>query len=338
MAKGPNQKLKLLYLCKILMEKTDENHPLTLKEITDLLMQYGVTAERKSLYDDITALRNFGIDVVTTKGRSTGYYVAEREFQLPELKLLVDAIQSSKFITHKKTNELLKKLEKLCSAHQAQELQRQVFVANRIKTMNESIYYNIDNICAAIAANRQINFVYYEWTVAFSGGSKVERRLKRNGERYKISPWALTWDDEKYYLLAFDEDMNGIKHFRVDNMKDIEVCEERRLGQACFDKLDMALYSRKIFGMFGGQEELVQISFKNNLAGVVVDRFGKDIFCVPDGEDRFRIAVRVFLSPQFFGWLFSFGDAARLVGPKPALEKLATHLRSVNEQYEKAPN
>ena len=212
MAKSANQKLKLLYLQKYLLEHSDENHPVTVADMIAYLAGHDISAERKSIYDDLEALRQFGLDIIKTSGRSTGYFVGERDFELPELKLLVDSVQSSKFITHKKTLSLIKKIESLASVHDAQLLQRQVYVRGRVKSMNESVYYNVDEISAAINADRSIKFKYFEYSVA------KERRFRKNGAIYQVSPFALIWDDENYYLLGWDANAEMFKHYRVDKM------------------------------------------------------------------------------------------------------------------------
>ena len=333
MTKSPKQKLKLLYLMQLLLEKTDQDHAITMKEIIEELARCGISAERKSIYNDIEALRQYGMDIITTHDRIVGYYVAARRFELPELKLLVDAVQGSKFITHKKSNELIKKVESLASVHEAGLLQRQVYVANRIKTMNESIYYNIDTIHNAISLGRQISFLYYEWVVDFSGGANIPRRLKNNGERYVLSPWALTWDDENYYLLTYDELTNEVKHFRVDKMEKIDITELPRLGQEKFSSFDMAMYSKKIFGMFGGEEEMIMMNCHNSLIGVIVDRFGKDVFISPADNESFNIAVKVFVSPQFMGWLMCFGDKVKILSPDWVAEKVKNHAETIYQNY-----
>ena len=228
MAKSENQKLKLLYLRKIFEEQTDEKHPITIAQIIDELSKYGIEAERKSLYRDIRLLQDFGMDILPMRGKSYGYYLGSREFELPELKLLVDAVQSSRFITHKKSGELIKKLEALASKHDAAQLQRTVYVINRIKTANESIYYNVDSICAAIAENSRVSFKYFDWT------AEKTRAYRRGGERYVVSPWSLTWDDEMYYLVAYDSEELKIKHFRVDKMTNIETVARERDGKQAF--------------------------------------------------------------------------------------------------------
>jgi predicted DNA-binding transcriptional regulator YafY len=327
MPKSSNQKLKLLYLMKIFQEKTDETHYLSVPELIAELGRYGIKAERKSIYDDIEALRFFGLDIESARSKTTGYYLASRTFELPELKLLVDSVQSSKFITHKKTLELIRKIESLCSVYEAQSLQRQVYVANRIKTMNESIYYNVDKIHSGIGDNRQISFKYFEYAVT------KEKVFKKNGDRYIVSPFALTWDDENYYLIAYDSQAGMIKHYRVDKMTDILVTREKRDGLEIFQNLDIALYSKKLFSMFSGEEVTVRIQFKNRLIGVVLDRFGRDVTVIQSGEDHFTISVDVAVSQQFLAWICSFGDEAKILSPDSVVEELKAHVRQVLAQY-----
>lgn len=261
MAKGTNQKLKLIYLIKILLEKTDDEHSITMTEILEALAAYDITAERKSIYTDFESIRELGIDVIgEQKGKMFYYHVSGRQFELAELKLLVDAIQSSRFITARKSNELIKKLESMASIHEAKQLQRQVYVAGRIKTMNESIYYNVDEIHNAIAANKKIRFQYFKWNV------KKEMELRKDGAFYEVSPWALSWDDENYYLIAYDTAAGKIKHYRVDKMLKISCLKDQRDGKELFDKFDMAAYARKSFGMFGGEEQYVKLLCENSLS------------------------------------------------------------------------
>ncbi|MEG1546817.1 MAG: WYL domain-containing protein, partial [Bacteroides sp.] len=271
MSKSYNQKLKLLHVMQILLDKTDEAHPITMDEIINHLNSLGISAERKSVYDDIEALRVYGLDVCLTRGKIIGYYIGNRTFELPELKLLVDSVQSSKFVTEKKTLSLIKKLVNLSSIYEAQLIKRQVYVKNRIKSMNESIYYNVDSIHNGIACDKKITFRYYEYDV------HKEKRFRRNGERYYVSPFALTWDDENYYLIAYDSDARILKHYRVDKMDKIEVIEVERDGKEAFTDLDMAVYTKRTFSMFGGEEMAVTIEFANHLIGVVMDKFGKDV-------------------------------------------------------------
>lgn len=328
MAKSANQKIKILYLLKILTERTDEEHGLTLEQISDALGEYGVEAERKTLYDDFDVLRRFGLDMEKRRGRTVTYHVVSRDFELPELKLLVDAVQSSKFITHKKSSELIKKLSSLTSCYEAQRLQRQVYVANRIKTMNESIYYVVDGIQDAMAQNARVSFRYFSWN------EKKEKMFHHGGERICVSPWAMTWDDENYYMIAYESETQKVKHYRVDKMMAVEVEQEKRDGAEHFKDFDAALYSKKTFGMFGGREETVQMRCTNELAGVMIDRFGRDVIFIPDGDGHFSLSVRASISPVFLSWLMSFGSKVSVRSPESVRRELCAMARSVLDQYE----
>lgn len=328
MAKSPRQKLKLLYLAQMLLERTDENHPLTVAEMIEALAAYDISAERKSIYDDLNALELFGLDIVQTKSKTTGYYIASREFELPELKLLVDSVQSSKFITEKKTLSLIKKIEGLSSVHDAQLLQRQVFVRGRVKSMNESVYYNVDEISGAIAQDKSIQFHYFEYTV------DKQRRFRKDGSWYHVSPFALMWDDENYYLLGWDELSGQMRHYRVDKMTDISAAEASRSGKEVFAQTDMSAYSKKVFGMFTGQEQSVRLRFANHLVGAVIDRFGKDVMVIPDGEDHFTVSLSIAVSPQFYGWLFGFGPEVEVLSPDNVRQGVRQLALDVAKQYE----
>lgn len=329
MPKGNNQKFKLYRLAQIMQEQTDDEHYITMPEIMKSLAQYEVTADRKSIYADLRDLSVLGVDV---EGEPVGnryhYHVVNRAFELPELKLLVDAIQSSKFITEKKSNALIKKLETLVSKYDAQKLQRQVYVSGRIKTMNESIYYTVDAIHNAISENKKIKFQYYQWNV------KKEMELRHNGAWYHISPWGLSWDNENYYLVGYDSAADKIKHYRVDKMLHIKLSNESREGKEHFKKLDMADYAKKSFGMFGGKEQRVKMLVKNNLAGVIIDRFGKEVMMIPADEEYFTVNVDVHVSRQFLGWVFSLGEDIRIIGPDEVVEQMKMEGRRLVEQYQ----
>lgn len=330
MAKGANQKLKILYLMKILMERTDENHSITMPEIISALEAYGISAERKSIYSDIESLRTYGLDIVgEAEGKTFYYRVVDRTFELAELKLLVDSVQSAKFITEKKSNELIKKIESLSSRYEAQQLQRQVYTSNRIKTLNESIYYNVDLLHDAINENSQIKFHYFQW----NADKKME--LRKDGAYYVVSPWGLSWDDENYYMVAFDAAANKIKHYRVDKMLHIELIGEEREGKNHFDKFDMALYAKKMFGMFAGEEESVKIECHNRLAGVMIDRFGKDITMIKKDSEHFTVNVKVAVSKQFLAWVMALGSDAKIIGPDWVVQQVKDELKRLYELYDR---
>ena len=305
MPRSSFQKLKIIYIMEYLLKNSDENHAVTTSQIIAYLKSHYITAERKTIYSDIEALRDFGLDIIqVSEGNNHGYYVASRDFELPELKLLVDSV------------------------HSAQLLNRQVFVKNRIKTMNESIYYNVDEIHNGISSNRKIRFLYFEYNVA------KERVYRHDGAYYVVSPFAMTWDDENSYMVAFDSAAGIIKHYRVDKMEKITVLDEERDGQDAYEALDMAVYARKTFGMFTGEEVKVHLRFENHLVGAVLDRLGRDVILVPDGEDHFTVWTDVIVSPQFFAWLCGFQTAAKVIGPDDVVKQMAEHVKSIAAQYE----
>ena len=335
MPKNPKQKQKLLYIMKFFMEKTDDDYGVTVADIIDYLEEYGITAERKSIYSDIECLRDFGFDIVKTKvGKISLFSLVSRDFSLEEIKLLIDAVQSSKFITLKKSRELIHKIERLTSENQAKELHRQVIVANRVKNSNENIYRNIDNINCAINNKKKIGFYYTQWAVMRSGAKKVVKVRRHDGMRYLLTPKALTWDDENYYLIAYDKEADLLKHFRVDKMEDITVEEERADSAKAVDKFDLAVYTKQVFGMYGGETVSVKLRFDDSLIGVVVDRFSDKVFIQPHNDGTFTVGTEVMLSPQFYGWLFSFGDKVKVVSPKAAKDGFTAYLDSVMKQYE----
>lgn len=330
MAGNSKQKLKLLYLLKILTERSDEEHCLGAQALIDALAEYGIRAERKSIYDDIAQLIEFGYDIGLVKARTGGgYYLSGREFELAELKLLVETVQASRFLTVKKSRELIGKIEKLASKAEAGQLQRQVYVANRVKTANESIYYIVDDIHRAIQRNEQISFQYLEWN--------LEKELvpRKDGKCYQISPWALTCKDENYYLIGHDAQSDAIKHFRVDKMGQIRVLSGiGRHGAALFERFDIAAYANKTFGMFGGREEVVTMEFENRLIGVILDRFGKEVPVRRRDGEHFSVRVQVALSGQFYGWITGLGVGAKILAPAEVAEEYQAHLSRVLMQYE----
>lgn len=327
MSRGTNQKFKFTYLMKIMLEKTDDEHSLTMPQIMEELEKYDVTAERKSIYTDFQDMtEKFGVEIIKEQiGRETYYHVGAREFELAEVKLLIDAIQSSKFITQTKSRELITKIKSFVSEHQAKQLQRQVYINDRVKTMNESVYYNVDDIHTAINQNKKIRFKYFKWDI----NKKLVPR--HNGDWFVVSPWALTWDDENYYMVAFDDLDSKIKHYRVDKMMHISVEEEKRSGKEVFRNFDMAEYSKATFGMYQGQKAKVKIQFANFMCGVFIDRFGKDISFRPIDDEHSELHVDVNVSPQFFGWIFSLGKDVKVTGPSEVVEQMKVFAREFLE-------
>lgn len=317
----------LLLLRQYLYQQTDEQHPASVTDILAFWQQHGIQAGRKSVYTDIELLQYAGMDIVCVKSSQNKYFVGQRLFELPELKLLVDAVQASRFITESKSRSLIKKLESLVSVHDARQLQRQVLIAGRVKTMNESIYYNIDKLHSAIGEGKQIRFQYFQWTV------EKKEALRRDGGWYCVSPWHLRWDDENYYLIAYDAEADRVKHYRVDKMKRITLLEAPRLGQERMARFDPAVYTRRLFGMYGGQPVRVTLEGENEMVGVLIDRFGKEVPVLPVDGAHFQAFVDVAVSPQFLGWVAGLGGGLRIVSPEPVVQKMQALVQRLAEQY-----
>lgn len=309
MPKSANQKLKILYLMDMLLSDTDEDNGISMAEILARLDALGITAERKSIYDDLEVLRQYGLDIMSQKRKTTEYFIASREYELPELKLLVDAVQSSKFITQKKSSELINKLESLTSKNQAKILQRQVHVNNRIKTQNESIYYNVDALHIAIADRKKASFKYFDFNV------NKERVYRKNGDRYIVNPLGLSWDDENYYLITYSEKYQDFAHYRVDRMTNILVEEESIVINEHTKNFNVADYCKKIFNMFDGDDVRIELAADNSLINTMIDRFGKDVAMYQLDEDNVRIVAKIKTAGTFFGWLAQFGELVRIDAP-----------------------
>lgn len=333
MPRKDGQKAKILVLLRILEQRTDEKHLLGVPQLIEALEQEGVPCERKSIYTDIDALRAMGYDIELQRGPGGGYYIANRPFQLPELKLLVDAVQSSRFITQRKSRELIGKLAGLANRYDAQKLQRQVFVSGRVKSMNESAYYTVDALYEAIDADRMVQFLYSDW------GVDKRRRHRRGGKPYRVSPWALAWENNSYYLIAYEdyEEPFGIRHYRVDKMSAVKQAEEPRRGKALYDQFDLSAYMQSMFNMYGGPVCNVTLRCENRLATPMLDRFGAGINLISEADNRhFRITVPVAASPQFLGWVCGFGDAIEVLEPPQVRAQMAALAAGLAKLYPQA--
>lgn len=322
MPRKENQKLKLMAVLDILTHCTDEQHPMGVPEILQKLKEKGVGAERKSIYDDVDSLRDLGYAVELRRGRGGGYYLAEGTFQLAELKLLVDAVQASKFITKAKSRELIKKLEQLTSCYQAEELHRQVLVSGRYKASDERIYYRVDALHRAIYEGRQISFHYRDWQL-------TKRMVERHGGRtYRVSPWALVWESGNYYLIAYTE--GQLRHYRVDKMAEVTLLEAAREGADAYAEFDVTRYVQQMFGMFGGELVPVTLLCENRLVGAIIDRFGTEPILIRDEDgEHFRIHVQVRVSPQFYGWVAGFGGGVQITAPADVRAEMAAVMQKI---------
>ena len=325
MPRSANQKLKILYLRDILYRYTDEEHPLSANEIVDILRDQGIEAERKSIYNDIEMLAEYGLDIMKLTGRDGGFFMGSREFELAELKLLIDAVMSSRFITRKKSEQLVKKLSSFTDEYSADDLKRQLYSINRIKGQNESILYTVDIINSAIRSKNKLCFKYCEWT------TDVKLIPRKNGEIYEVSPVTLIWDDEYYYLVAYDSAADMIKHYRVDKMKDVYVAEDKIEKPPV--KVDMNAYSGRMFGMFGGELTKIGLQCPNEMVGILIDRFGQDVAITVKDKDNVIVHTEAVLSGQFYGWIASVGPKIRLVSPTKAVDGMREFLRNNLASY-----
>ncbi len=322
------QKQKLLYLQKILLEQTDENHKLSGPELIAQLGLYGISAERKTIYDDIEALIDSGLDIcVEKRGHSNVYYVGSRLFQEEELYVLADAVASSKFLTQKKSNELIKKLQQLTSRYHAQHLKRTVYVGNRAKTYNEKIYYTTDSIHEAIYSNRQISFKYAEYDLS------KNRRLRHGGEVYTVSPYYLIWENDCYYLVCYCNKHEKICRYRADRMEDVTVTDRRRRDLS-IDEETLAKSLRATYNMYGGTEASVVLEMSESLINVIIDRFGDGVHPNPIGGGKFTVRVDVQISPTFWGWLFQFGNDAKVISPEWVVNDAKNELKKILGGYD----
>lgn len=328
MPKSRNQNLKIVYLYKILLENTDEKNPLSMPEIISKLSNYGINAERKSIYSDIELLRDIGVDIISEKRNKYCYYIGERDFQLAELKLLVDCVSSSKFITAKKSGELIKKLEGLASKNQARDLQRNVYITDRVKNFNEKIYYNVDILHDAINSKKQIKFLYYKY---ITGKEKV---LRNNGEFYEVSPYNLIYSEENYYLLAHYPKYDKITHFRVDKMAEITLTEKSVIPEknVMGQDFDISKYINKTFSMYRGRSESVKLLCSDDIISVVIDKFGDNVFLRKENE-KYLVNVKAEVSPTFFGWIFMLGDKIKIVSPENVVVEYKNALNGVINSY-----
>ena len=308
MPKSDNQKLKIFYILDYLQAYSNEKNPVRASDLIAMLdRQWGIRCDRKTVYSDIAALQQYGVDIVSLPGKNGGYYIASRNFELPELKLLIDAVQSSRYLTEKKSRELIEKLCSQCNEQDAKLMRRTVLVSGRVKSMNETIYYNVDAIQEAIAQNKQITFRYFDWDF---GGKR-----KYRDKEYLASPYGLCQDNENCYLLAFS-DRHGITSYRVDRMTDIQLTEANRIS--CPELTGKALHdhANRLFQMYSGDALDVKMRFHRSLLNVVIDRFGKDTMLIPDGDEYFNFTVKVAISPMFLSWVIGFGAKAKILYPQ----------------------
>lgn len=326
MGHADNPRLRIFYILDYLQKNSHREHPVRASELLAMLSeQHDMACDRKTIYADIAALQEYGVDIVSTSGRSGGYYIASRNFELPELKLLIDAVQSSRFLTEKKSRELIEKLCTQCSVHDANLLRRNVLVSGRVKSMNETIYYNVDAIQEAIAQNRQIRFRYFDWD--------LNRERSYRDRDYQASPYGLCQDNENCYLLALSP-RHGVTSYRVDRMSDIQLDSQPRTPCPELTGEALIAHANQLFQMYSGETATVKLRFHRSLINVVIDRFGRDTMLIPDGDEHFVFTVNVAVSPMFLSWIISFGSKAKVLYPQSVKDACATLCREVLAQYQ----
>ena len=327
MPRSENQKKKLILILRLLQKRSDEDHPVSMQEILAYLSGEGVEAERKSIYDDLEALRDLGYDIINVKGRNGGYFLGNRDFEQAELKILVDAVQASRFITRQKSRDLIRKISELGGEYGSRELKRDVYVLNRAKSENESTMYSVDAIHSALRDDRIVKFKYMEY------GMDKKLHYRKNGAFYTVAPLGLIWNNERYYLIAHDPSVSEIRHYRVDRMKNISVAKERRDLPTELRKFDVGEYGARNFSMFSGEESYVTVTFPKEMVNTVIDQFGLDVSIFPQDEDTFKARFKVAVSKPFFGWIFSLGNKVRIEGPENVKEEYISYLKVNLRQY-----
>ena len=325
MPKSDNQKLKIFHILDYLQRNSHQDHPVRASELIQMLdSQHNISCDRKTVYSDIAALQDYGVDIVSIPGKNGGYYIASRNFELPELKLLIDAVQSSRILTEKKSRELIEKLCNQCSVHDARLMRGDVLVSGRVKNMNETIYYNVDTIQEAIWQNRQITFRYFDWDL------NGQRRYRERG--YTASPYGLCQDNENCYLLAHSP-RHGVTSYRVDRMQEIRLTEDTRIPCPELTGKNLVEHANRLFQMYSGDSTTVKLRFHRSLTNVVIDRFGRDTMLIPDGEEHFVFTVNVAVSPMFLSWVIGFGSKAKILHPQSVVESCRALCREAMEQY-----
>lgn len=327
MPKSSNQKLKLLILADIFRSETNEEHPLSLAELIERLESNGIDAERKSVYNDIEVLCTYGMDIVKTgSSRNTAYYLGSGDFEIHELKLLADAVACSRFITEKKSRELIGKLGALANRHDAGELKRNVIVSDRIKNGNEQIYYTVDAIQKAIREKKKIRFLYFDYDC------KKNKKYHNGGAYSEVSPYALCWREENYYLVGFYDKYQSVGNFRVDKIEKVEIIDDERRIEPPKD-FNLNEYTKKRFGMFSGDDKRITLKVHNSLSGVIFDRFGKNILVTIEDDEHFSVNQPVTVSPTLFGWVAQFGNKMEITAPEGVREEFRKHIKSIAKLY-----
>lgn len=309
-----------LYIFKYLWDNTDESHPATTSDIISYLASFGITTTRKTVAEDVTELQESGFDIVCNRSRQNEYFVGSRYMELAELKLLIDAVQAAKFISPKKSNELIGKVSALASPHQGTELKRCLFVDGKVKTSNETVYYSVDALHHAIQNNTVVTFQYIEYT------AKKEKALKHDGQKYVFSPYDLVWCNDGYYVFGWSESHNKVVKFRVDRMVRLKVSDDTYHKKP--EGYDIVGFCRQVFSMYDGDLRRIELKCKNTMMKAVIDRFGEDVETAPLEYGYFKAVVEVSVSPTFFSWIFTFDGDIKILSPKDIKQAYIDRLKA----------
>ena len=322
-----NQKIKLLELLKILFEHTDEERGLTMPQIIESLAERGIDAERKAIYRDLAALEACGFEVEHLRTSPVQYALVSRPFTEGELRLLIDSVQSSRFLTEGKSASLVRAIKSLASKRQREDLSHRLHVEGRIKMQNESVFYNLDAIQRALAYHRKISFLYFRYNV------NKKRVLRREGRRYEASPVQLTYVNDCYYLVTYSDKYEDFANYRLDRMLDIEVLDEKAARNAQVANFDLEEYCNRSFGMYTGESVAASFIVDEVAMGAVIDRFGFDVEVLPVDADHARVHAVVMESPTFFGWLAERGTHMTIEHPATLKKSYQEYLQGILQEY-----
>ena len=329
-------KVKLLTVLSIFERKTDKDHPMSADDIADKAAnRIKIPCNRKGIYDDMSALNDYWFISndprrIEKDEKGRGYYLTNRPFSSGDVKLMVDAIESSKYLSEAKTLKLIKELQKLCPETQVRDMKSQLVVFDRVKSMNTDIHESLGVISSAIANNHQIRFKYFDYDMS------KKRAYRKNGKFYQLSPYELVYTDDNYYLVAYNAEKNDRFTYRIDRMASVETVLLDREGKEFFgdNRKEKLRLQKSTFSMFDGPIETVTMRFRYNMVNAVMDRFGKDVLIIPDDKEHFQISVPVAISQQFFGWVFGLGNYVTIVAPEHIKKKMAKKLEEIRKRYE----
>ena len=328
MGKENFSKIKLLRIWEILKQDSDENNPLTTNQILVKLSESGIICDRRTLYQDIAILNSYGYEVICKKGQhSNGYYVIDRSFDVPELRILIDAVQAASFISPKKTAELTDKIAALGGSYRADILKKNIVEFNTTKHNNEHIYYSVNAIEDAILAGKKISFQYFDLNESH------ERVFRKNGEKYLVNPVAMVFSNDNYYLICYHDNHDGITTYRIDRMLNVSVSEQEINKAAQPKGLNIAKHRKQSFSMFGGKTETVKFEADKDLLDVIYDKFGEDTQIRPLGNGKISFTADVEISPMFFGWCCSFGKRLKIIAPFTMVALVSNYIKELAQIY-----